>query len=232
MKKIIFIILIVLAFTACAASRGFDRGSLRSQIADQKVITEDDIKNVLALKPQLPAPFKLAIYFTPPKSVGRHWSPWNWSGEDKDALLAIGPELKKRNILADVFVIPETILEGRGNKAIRLAAARAGADAVLIINGISEVDRYNNVLGPLYILLVTAFFIPGTEADALVMVDASMWDVRNQYLYCSAEAQATVKETRPAFFIKENRIIKAAKEEAIALLKKDVAERLARIGTQ
>ncbi len=153
-------------------------------------------------------------------------------GEDKDKLLEIGTELKNKKVVSDVFVIPDSIVEGRDNKAIRLGAARAGADAVLIINGISDVDRYNNILGPMYILLVTAFFIPGTEADALVMVNGAMWDVRNQYLYLSAEAEATAKETRPTFFVKESRIIKTAKTEVLGALKKELEARLANFGSK
>jgi hypothetical protein len=225
MKKYLFL-LIVVTLTACASSRGFDRSNLRSQMTDQKVVTEEDIKKALELKPQLPIPFKLAIYFAPPKSGSPHGTAWKWVSEDKDKLLEIATELKNKKVVSDIFVIGDSIVEGRDNKAIRLGAARAGADAVLIINGISDVDRYNNILGPLYILLLTGFFIPGTEADALVMIDAAMWDVRNQYLYLSVEAEATAKETRPAFFVKESRIIKTAKTEALAALKKELEARL------
>ena len=226
MKKYL-VLLLVVTITACASSRGFDRSNLRNQMIDQKVVTEEDIKRALELKPQLPTPFRLAIYFAPPKSGSPRRNSWKWVGEDKDKVLEIAPELKNKKVISDVFVIPDSIVEGKDNKAIRLGAARAGADAVLIINGISDVDRYNNILGPLYIFLLTLVFIPGTEADALVMIDAAMWDVRNQYLYLSAEAEATAKETRPAFFVEESRVIKVAKTEALAALKKELEARLA-----
>ncbi len=93
------------------------------------------------------------------------------------------------------------------------------------MNGISDVDRYNNSLAPLYLLLLTGFFVPGTEADALVMTNAALWDVRNQYRYLYAEAEATAKVTRPAFLIEENRIIESAKTEALAALKRELAIR-------
>ena len=118
------------------------------------------------------------------------------------------------------------MLEGSDNKAIRLAAARAGADAVLIINGVSDIDKYNNPMGASYFLLVTPFFVPGTEADALFMMNASMWDVRNQYLYLSVEAESSASETRPAFFIEESRVIKAAKSTAVSALAKELSARL------
>ena len=228
----ILVVLVALAVTACASSRGFDRGNLRSHITDQKLVTEEDIKKALELKPQLPGPFKLAIYFAPPQSGVRYRSSWGWLGEDKDKLLKIGPELKSKNIVYDVFVIGDAILEGTDKKAIRLAAARAGADAVLIINGVSDLDRYNNSLGFTYLLLITPFFVPGTEADGLFMVNASMWDVRNEYLYLSSEAEGSAKETRPAFFIEEPRIIKAAKSDALSALTKELSNRLGKMAAK
>lgn len=226
MRKYFVLLFVITAMTACAPSRGFDRGDLRSKIADQKVVTEEDIKKALELKPQLPAPFKLAVYFAPPKSGLRYGISSNWMGEDKDALMQMRSDLIKKNIISDLVVLSDSILEGSDNKAIRLAAARAGADAVLVVNGVSSVDRYNNAWGGTYILLITPFFVPGTIADGLFMIHAAMWDVRNQYLYLSAEAEGTARQTYPAFFIKENHLISEARSNAVAALKKEVLLRL------
>jgi hypothetical protein len=178
----------------------------------------------LELKPQLPSPFNIAIYFAPSNRD------WNWLSEDKNTLLEIGSELKSKNIISNVFIIGDAIMEGTNNKAIRLAAARAGADAVLIIKGVSDIDRYNNILGPTYFLLLTLYFVPGTVIDSLFMVNASLWDVRNQYLYLSAEAEGFAKETRPWFFIEESRVIKSAKTDALEALVKEISFRLMRMG--
>ena len=195
-------------------------------------MTEEDIKKALELKPQLPAPFKLAVFFAPPKSGWRYGSSWTWTGEDKDVLLQMKADLIKKNILSDMFVLPDSIFEGTDNRAIRLAAARAGADAVLIVNGVSSVDRYNNGWGGTYILIITPFFVPGTIADGLVMINAVMWDVRNQYLYLSAEAEGTAKQTKPAFFINENHLINDARLNAVAALRKELLMRLDAMGSK
>ncbi len=226
------IALLILSVTACASSSGFDRGNLSSQMSVQKIVTEDDIQRAIELKPQLPAPFKLAIYLARPKANWRYESSWIWAGEDKAKLLEMGTELKNKNIISEVFIIGDSILEGTDNKAIRLAAARAGADAVLIVNGVGAIDRYNNVLGSTYILLVTQFFIPGTEIDSLVMLSASMWDVRNQYLYLSSEAEGSANESRPAFFAEESRVTKSAKANALAALKVELLNRLSSMSTK
>jgi hypothetical protein len=228
MKRILTVILL-LALAACASSRGFDRGSLRSQIADQKVITEEDIQKTLSLQPQLPSPFKLAIYFAQPKTNRYYGSLWNWRSEDKDTIIATSDALKSKGTINEAIVINEDIVEGNDNRAIRMAAARAGADAVLIVRGTSDIDRYNNTLGYSYALIVTPLFIPGTVADGLFMVTASMWDVRNQYLYLSSEAEGSARQTRPAVFIEEGQLIKAAKSDALTALSKEISVRLTKL---
>lgn len=225
MRNIVTIMLL-LSLAACASSRGFDRGALKSQVADQKVITEEDIQKTLNLKPQLPSPFKLAIYFAQPASTRYYGGLWNWRSEDKDAIKAATDALKTGDAVAETVFISEDIVEGHDNRAIRMAAARAGADAVLIVRGISDIDRYNNVLGYTYALILPPLFIPGTVADGLFMVTASMWDVRNQYLYLSAEAEGNSSQTRPAIFIEESQVIKAAKTDALAALSKELSARL------
>lgn len=221
---------LILLLSACASSRGFDREELRGQISEKEVVTEEDIQNVLELKPHLPQPFKLAMYFAPPSNTA--WgsqNSWNWDREDKDVLLEMKDDLTEKGIASDIFVIHDSIMEGNDLKAIRLAAARAGADAVLVIHGVGDVDRYNNGLGMTYVLLVPALLFPGTETDALYMVNASMWDVRNQYLYFSVETEGMDGQIRPAYFINEEAGIRDAKTDALASLSKEVSDRLKRM---
>jgi len=225
---------LIVSLTACATSRGFDRGNLRSQFSEDKVVTDLDIANALKLKPQLPAPFKLAIYFTRSYTHSYYNSDWHWRGEDKDKLLEIEDELISKNIITDLFVMSDSIVSGKDVRSIRLAAAKAaakaGADAVLVVNGLSDVDKYNNILGATYFLLVTPFFVPGTEIDALFMTNATMWDVRNEYLYMSIDAEGMANEMSPAFFTEASRPIKEAKTLAVTSLKKVLLETLSKMG--
>lgn len=225
--RFFLIVVLVSILTGCATSRGFDRGSLHGQISAQQQVTEEEIKKALDLKPQLPSPFRLAIYFASPSTGWRYGNTWSWRGEDKDKLLSMGTDLKDKGVISDLFVISDYMVEGNDNKAIRLAAARAGTDAVLIVNGACDIDRYNNAFGYSYFLLITPFFVPGTEAEGLFMANAAMWDVRNQYLYLAVEAEGTAKESKPAVFIDEKRIIKSAKAAAFTTLKVELFSRLA-----
>src|SRR5690349_5978111 len=58
--------------------------------------------------------------------------------------------------------------------------------------GTPQVDR------PALLPLLAA---PGTELDVLFSAHAEMWDVRNEYLYLSAEAESEVIQQRPLAWI-------------------------------
>ncbi len=231
-KKVI--LLLVLALSACATGHGFNRDSLHSQMmGDQPVTADEEIRMALAAKPQLRLPFKLAVYFVPAETAfGRYprsdeQRALTWAGEDKDRLLQMGAELKRKKIISDCIVLDEGIVEGQGNKAIRLAAARAGADAVLVVRGAGDSDRDSNALSVTYLLLLPAFFVPGTTLDALFVANAALWDVRNQYLYLSYESEGKASKTGPAFLLDSGPIIKAAKADALSGLTGAIAGQVA-----
>jgi len=198
---------------------------MRSDLSENAVKTEADIEEILNLKAQLPKKFKLAVYFKN-HTAYYHYGYTRWTANNKEHLKELRNDLIKKGIVSDVVIINDSILKGSKLKDIRIAAARAGADAVMVIDGISSVDKYNNPLGATYCLIVTPFFIPGTEADALFVSRANLWDVRNEYLYLSVESEGLANETRPAFFIENERVIEKAKNESLKNLAPDILERI------
>jgi hypothetical protein len=217
----------------CATPRGFNRGKLSEALSPQSIVTEEEIQRVLELKPQLPKPFKLGVYFKQPAT--NDWmGSWQWLPEDKELFLDLGKTLAAQGIVSEtVFVSSATnsrsMVPGAPDeelKSIRLAAARHGVDAVLLVSGVSDIDRYNNALGPTYAVLVTAFFVPGTVLDVLFVSHAGLWDVRNGYLYTSVEADGTGSQTRPAFFAHEEVVTHSAKTEALNKLKDATAQHI------
>ncbi len=220
--RTILVVMLALVLAACSsAPRSFEGSGLYRTAPEQKVVVEDDIKHAFALKPQLPAPFRLAVYFKP-----NYDRSWQWRGEDKDRLLQMGAELKGKKIISDMIVLQDDLVEGGDRRAVRLAAARAGADAVLMVNGDGNVETSSNPLSLTYVLIVPYLLAPGTQADGLFVARATMWDVRNQYLYLAAEAEGTARQTRPGYFIEEAELVKAAKGDAIAALTKRLGGQL------
>lgn len=215
------LLLLVVAATACASAQGFDRRKLHADLAEPVVVNDEEIRVALEAKPQLPSPFKLALAFQPLRGQV------TWRLSDKQVVLDAAEALAKSGVVSSAIVVDVGEAKPVDNRAARLAAARAGADAVLVIRGTSDTDKYNNVLGVTYVALVPALFVPGTVMDGLFMTNASLWDVRNEYLYLSAESEGTASQTRPPMFIREWAVLSEAKERAVAALAEEVASRLA-----
>ncbi len=195
----------------------------RSLERDTMPITDEEIRKTFELKSELKKPFKLAVY-TKVESWGVHWNE-----NDKRELLKLEQYLKNAGIVSDVVYLNSSMFEGQGLPAIRLSAARTGADAVLVVHGAGDIDRYNNALGVTYFLLVTPYFVPGTVSDGLFMFSASMWDVRNQYLYFTAEAEAEASAEGPAFHLHDPHVLEDAKKDAVVLLRKELEEKFSSI---
>src|SRR5437870_1807881 len=126
---------------ACAKSRGFDREKRDIDLSRAALVTEDDIRKALELRPQLPKSFRLGIRFNQPRT-DRYSPGWTWQPEDKDALLRAGENLKRKEIVSEVAYVSAAIAGGDEVKASRYAAAQHGVDAVLIVSGVAATDRY------------------------------------------------------------------------------------------
>lgn len=201
-------------------STGFNRGALREQIGVVKPTYDDtQIKEAFTKKANLPKPFKLGVYFRQPQVV-RGESKWRWSDQDKATLDEIGIELKSEGVVSEVFPIFDSVATSDDLKSLRLAAAKHQADALLIVSGATQIDRYTNNWGWSYLLLVPALFVPGSSADTLFVANASMWDVKNEFLYLTAETEATSSITYvPAFAKNDKDLIDQAKTLSMAKLK-------------
>jgi hypothetical protein len=218
------IVLALLVFcTGCTTtSRGFNRGELRDQMSSIMTITDRDISKALATKAQLPKPFKLGIFFKEPKpTYGLHWY---WSGEDKSKILAAVEAAKTKGEISEVFIVSDAITGDSDVKSLRLAAARHGADALLVISGVNDIDSYTNNWGWTYIALVPALFVRASVSDSLFMTRAVMWDVRNEFLYMTAESESVKSQTVPAAFINDRKIALASKTEAISSLGNEITK--------
>lgn len=222
-SRFLFQSLLALLISGCTTSRGFHRDALRTELNDKIEVTDAEIAKALSLKPQLPHPFSVGIYFKEPEA-GRWGTPsWHWSEEEKQKVLASAEGLKESGQVAKVFVINPSVVSGTDLKSLRLAAAQHGADALLVISGATEVDSYHNSWAWTYVALATMLFVPANEVDVLFMTRAALWDVRNQYLYMTAEAESTKSQTRPAASVDERSALAEAKKKSLDSLSEEIA---------
>jgi hypothetical protein len=219
------VVLTLVALSGCAPSRGFDREAMQAMLrADPDVVTDRDIARVLGLEPELPSPFRVALYFTSdqspfPFSVQRP----NWLTADKELVLDSLKPLKEENVVKTAFVLADSTVQGKLNRDIRLAAARYNSDVVLIVNGAASVDRYNNARAAWYVTILGAYLASGTHSDALFMIEGTVWDVRTGYLYGTQAAEGTAQSVGPAVSLDDKEVVARAKEAALQSFGKHIA---------
>lgn len=215
------ILALTLIITSSCASKGFKKDVLRQELrtGEPRQVTDEEIRKVFELRPQLPKPFKIGVYFADNKL--RNWD-LRWNSEDKEVILQLEEELKKTGEVSQMFLINESLVQGHDIKSLRLAAAHHGADALLVISSTHDTDRYLNNWGGTYILIVPSFFVPGTVTDALYITRAALWDVRNEYLYMAVESESFKRKVSPAFSADMNEQLLKAKRDSVMGLKKEI----------
>lgn len=160
----------------------------------------------------------MAVYF-------QNHKPTN---ELKDPFNNLLRKLRAQEIISDYIFIDDSIVAIENNRQseispIRRAAARVGADAILIISDASDTETYNNLLGTTYLFIAPYFLIPGSVADSISITRASLWDVRNQHLYLTVSAEGNAKETRPGIFIECDRVKNKARINSLRLLSEELS---------
>ncbi|WP_108124650.1 hypothetical protein [Saccharospirillum mangrovi] len=215
------LLILTVTLTGCA-STGFDQGRISDEMSVAGLNqTESDIQTILDLNPALGRPFVLGIYFEDYYGV--------YESQTKNMILEkLTPmldQLRNGNVVADYMVINNSTVQENTVQAVRVAAARHRADAVLMIDTFSDSDLYLNPLSITYLTFVAAYFVPGTEVDSLGVISGSLWDTRNQYLYATSYSDALVHKRRAPFLLNEHNFEQMALEAATPLFIADLAAR-------
>ena len=230
MPRAIIAALLTLVVSGCG-SRGFDRQMISEQLRHAPV-ADEEIRAALAVRPAATPPLAVGVYFRPVRSrtSSPAWrapaSAWSWRGEDKDVLLAT--DITSSELIASMFPIVDPTVDSDDVKGARLAAARHGADAVMIVTGAADLDAYSNPLSLLYLTIVGLWVVPGTHRDALFAAHATLLDVATGYLYASAEAEGRGTLVRPLLFIDDDEAIARARREALIALRDELVKRIRR----
>ncbi|HEX2055237.1 MAG TPA: hypothetical protein VHF07_02010 [Nitrospiraceae bacterium] len=222
---LILLALMLFALSGCAASKGFDRQAMQDMLhAEPDVVTDRDIACVLDLQAELPAPFRLALYFrTDHRPFELSVQRADWLAADKDVVLNSLKPLKEENIVKTAFVLADSAVQGTLNRDIRLAAARYNADVVVVVQGAAAVDRYNNGSAAWYATILGLYLAAGTQSDALFMIEGTVWDVRTGYLYGTQAAEGTARSVGPAASLEDREVVARAKAAALASFSEDLA---------
>ncbi|HLW66151.1 MAG TPA: hypothetical protein VKS79_12640 [Gemmataceae bacterium] len=210
------ILVLALLLTGCFA-RGFDHPSVYTHLQPDPISNMDEeIVKVGLLRPQLTFPCRIAVYL-PPSVNGQ------WTSKEKDFVEAWATSLKTEGIAADMFLMSDLFTNGNTGdtskgptlKDLRVAAAKHGANALLVIQGECEVASYQNPAAVLNLTVVGGYLVPGSHRDALVTLQGALVDVSNGFLYTSVESQGDGKIIRPTFIVQDKPAIDKAKLKAL-----------------
>jgi hypothetical protein len=202
-----WLVLSTLALSGCA--HGFDRGPVEARMQSEPLQVDNLVKAVQSLRSQLNFPCRVAVYLRP---ADRDWS---WSVQDKELLTSWGRELRRDGIASDVMLIPEMLANTGSTGDLRLAAAKLGADALLVLKGVPQTNSYLNPAAVLNLTIVGGFVVPASHRDCRFVMQGSLFDVSNEFLYATVESEGEGKIVRPSFIIEDRPAVEKAKREAL-----------------
>ncbi|MBH0177739.1 MAG: hypothetical protein HP491_07685 [Nitrospira sp.] len=211
-------VLLMLLAGGCAGNTEFDRAAMRATLGIAEIpAAQHASAGAHADMPNPPHPLRLALYFAERDMPDRHKIQMaKWMDKDKDTLMKQLASLQNEGILAGTFLLADSTIHGYDVQKIRQAAERYHADAVLIVEGVGSVDRYNNGYAAWYVTLIGAYVAPGTVSDALYMIHSSLWDTRTERLYATQTVEGRSTLTGSAVLLEDGQVLAQAKTAALA----------------
>lgn len=199
--KFLSVIISVILLSACASTEMTARlaegkgGIPTNQFSDARTV--EDIR---ALRPQAKFPLKIAVM--PPR----------WRGlslEEREIIEKWGYDIKSLGFADSLEIVPKTLVLNCNDRRdrdcflqnARTAAARMGADAILVLNDITVTDAYVNPLSILNLTIIGMWVAPAHHRESYSVYEASLFDINNGYLYAVAEGNGEHKMLRPFMYV-------------------------------
>lgn len=213
----------IFMITSCTTGRGFNRSYLKQQLDEKTLIKDSEINQSESMKAKLPKPFKVAIFFQEPEEIEIARIEWSWSDEDKEKIQKSVDQFKNSGEISESFILNS---KSTDIKTLRQMAGKKGANALLVISAVNDLDKYNTNLGWTYAFILPALFVPGSVSDIIFISRAVMWDVDYQFSYLVAESESLIGRRYPAFFRTDKKQNQEAKQESIKGLQGELVKRL------
>lgn len=185
-------------------------------------VTDEDIRVAFGAHPQLPERVRVAYFSNDPA---------------RDA--AIEGAFASIHDVAEVYRIPPLLVTGQrrfdearpwdpprevGLHALRLLAARARCDALVVFDYGHRVERSANGYAALNALVVPVFFTPFLDARVESYLDAYVVDVRNGYLYRHLTASRQGDASRLTMWSEaDRRLVESQWTDLLADTRRDLA---------
>ena len=203
------------ALLLAGCSPSFKRHAMEDELRAQAPIFDDqEIAAIEQLRPQIQLPMRIAV--SQPLS-GRPWS-----AAEIAEIGSWAEPLRRAGFARQVSVLPASLIDrcgsGTGRCAVdanRKAAARIGADTLLVMNPVTQVETYTNPLVLLDFAIVGLWLAPSHHTDALALLEGTLIDNRNQYVYAFARGEGEHTSVRPLIYASASQADLAARADAL-----------------
>lgn len=194
----------------CMGVPGVNTGDLIKRLQSPDYAVDDlRIVEAMARKPQLKLPARVAVCLD--GDAGSRWTQ-----ADRDAVAGWAEQLQRDGLVKGVFFLPNLFVDGQGVEHARLAAARRGADVVLVVRQAYEANEKWTPFAALNLTVVGGFVAPGSRCDADFTLQAELIDVGNGFVYMSTQTAGEATIYRPTFLIEPQDAIDEARADAVA----------------
>lgn len=211
------LVILALSMSGCAS---FDKAA-----AEKRLSTTNPAAIVQPSATSLIKPFKLGILLDleTTDSPGEYHRVWSWDDTEKKMVVSYADSLVKEGGVSEYFFIPEQNVPLQDlNAAMKIASAN-GADGMLTIRGVINVNKYINFFGILDPTIIGALVLPGSNMDVSILVHLDLWDLKNQKPIISLKADGIQKDVGTTLFIRTN---SANTENAVTDVKTDTLRTL------
>ncbi len=216
-----------LCLAGCAERQGIDRLVMEHRVNPDPALA---LEFELQKPPQWASPARLGIFL-----VTRNFPPFrtvrqaSWTSAHKERLKARLTSLLVPGPVSDVFLLEDPLIRGFDPAAIRQAGRRYGADAVLVVDGVAAVDRFNNTSAGWYATLLGAYLASGTEVDAAFLARGTLHDVPTDRLYGAQTAEGRAERKGPAMLVEDGAVLGEAQDAALEQLATAIAQDIRRL---
>jgi len=183
-----FSVAIVMALIGCSTSVYQPASDASFTLDSPREITDEDVRKAFLARPQLPERVSVAYY-----------------AFDEKRVEAIEQMLRSIPSIRSTYRIPSLLVSGQRRfedepwrqprqaplsvKQLRLLAARAHADVLLIFDSGHRITYLPNGLVVFGVLLLPMLFVPMQDVEAESYFDSYVIDTRNGYLYGQVSAK-------------------------------------------
>ncbi|MFA6567748.1 MAG: hypothetical protein WCS96_06005 [Victivallales bacterium] len=214
LKASLVVSAMALTFLA-GCTMGYDRGAAESRLG--KVVIDD-----VSSKPNtIKTPLKVALFadmetmISPEEFV----ETWDWSAGDKKLIVSYLENLEELGYISDYFIVPDN--PGFSMQDINYMineARKKDADVLISLRGIIKVNRYFNPAAILDLTILGACLFPGSNCDALLLVNMDMWNVKGKDCILTVNGEGIKRISEPTFLLEP--------EDAVISVRRDTLRKV------